>query len=239
MVGDWFDAATAGNTEYLEENIDLLGGSTTETGCSGLIRAIYAHKLASVEVLAACEYKIPDISSKYPLEIALKLYYYDACFILLMLHPEKSFENRVKALKGRYISESITKKELNIQLGELVSEFVAGIRDGTLSLGCVSRVSSVDSEDVHLTPKEHTMQSLYLDDAENDSVKENTDEQDASKQSTDDKCPAEENDISSSKEEEEKELVDSEYDVKNSDEEKTEEDKPIPSPRKARCCRCL
>lgn len=173
---DWFDAATAGNTEYLEENIEELGGSTTDTGCSGLIRAIYAHKLSSIEVLAAREYKIPDISNKYPIEIALKLYYYEACFILLMLHPDKTFESRVNLIKEQYESNSITKEELNKKLAELSSEFVAGIRDGTLDgtlslpspSWSVSRVPSVASCEVFLTPDDQSVQSTPMENAEDE-----------------------------------------------------------------------
>ncbi|EFO61823.1 Hypothetical protein GLP15_2143 [Giardia lamblia P15] len=251
VMDGWFDAATAGNTEYLEENIDLLGGSTTETGCSGLIRAIYAHKLASVEVLAAREYKIPDVSNKYPIEIALKLYYYDACFILLMLHPDKSFETRVKKLKEQYDSETITKKELNKRLGELTDEFVIGIRDCTLSPGYVSRISSVASEDVLLTLEEQSVQSFPPDDMGNDFMKEEagkqktledfkgTGEQDIDKQDVNDKKNfSEEKSTSSGEEKEEKKLVDSEHSIESSDEEASKKSETTPRPKKG-CCRCM
>lgn len=249
VMDGWFDAATAGNTEYLEENLDLLGGSTTETGCSGLIRAIYAHKLASVGILAAREYKIPDVSNKYPVEIALKLYYYDACFILLMLHPDKSFENRVKRLKEQHDSDAITKKELNERLGELTEEFVIGIRDCTLSPGYVSRVPSVASEDVCLVFEEQPVQRPLLD-TSNDCVKKETEKQKALKDVEDANGrdtgnqdvankgnPDEEESTPSSEEKEEKKLVDSEHSTEDSDEEASKKGK-TPSPKKG-CCRCL
>lgn len=237
MHDDWFDAATAGNTEYLEENIETLGGSTTETGCSGLIRAIYAHKLASVEVLAAREYKIPDISNKYPIEIALKLYYYEACFILLMLHPDEAFEKEVKDLKSLHESDSITRKELNDKLAELTNRFVTEIRDGTLSLSPwhVSRLSSVASCEVLLTPEDQSMQNAPLDNADDDT--DAAKEKEESNKQEEDSNKTEDTDKEDHETRERRSLVDRNDDGDSSDDDKGA-NSAAPAAKKG-CCQCM